>query len=64
MPVNNDEFAGNTARRSSAVAGVALPPVFIVPGSPGYTALALMLGPVALWALVVWLSSRGGPMSG
>ncbi|MFF4179568.1 hypothetical protein [Streptomyces sp. NPDC001750] len=64
MPVNNKEFAGNTARRSSAAAGVALPPVFIVPGSPGYAALALMLAPVALWALVVWLSSRSGPTSG
>ncbi|MER6775306.1 hypothetical protein ABT389_36935 [Streptomyces bacillaris] len=58
MSVNNAEAPGNTAHASSGAAAVAFPPLIVVPGSPGYAALALMAAPVVLWALMVWLSAK------
>ncbi|MGY3676489.1 hypothetical protein ACVWXU_000112 [Streptomyces sp. TE33382] len=63
MPVNNAARPGNTPQAPHPAAGIAFPPLLIVPGSPGYTALALMLAPVALWTLTVWLASRGSTTS-
>lgn len=58
MSVNSAAATGNTPQPTPAAAGIAFPPLLIVPGSPGYTAMALMLAPVALWASVVWMSTR------
>ncbi|MFJ8856660.1 hypothetical protein [Streptomyces sp. NPDC102437] len=64
MSVNSAASTGNTPQPApAAAAGIAFPPLLIVPGSPGYTAMALMLAPVALWALVVWMSTRGSSKS-
>ncbi|MFD4764662.1 hypothetical protein ACFWOJ_39510 [Streptomyces sp. NPDC058439] len=63
MPVNSAAATGNTPQPSPAAAGIAFPPLLIVPGSPGYAALALMLVPVALWVFVVWMSTRGSSKS-
>ncbi|MET8747698.1 hypothetical protein [Streptomyces sp. NPDC004728] len=64
MPVNTAAVTGNTAPPSPAAAGVAFPPLLIVPGSPGYGAMALMLAPVAVWAVVMWMNKRGGTNTG
>ncbi|MGY3676462.1 hypothetical protein [Streptomyces sp. TE33382] len=56
--VNTDAPLGNTPQIPHPAAGIAFPPLLIVPGTPGYAALALMLAPVALWTLTVWLTSR------
>ncbi|MCX4523859.1 hypothetical protein ACIQWZ_37235 [Streptomyces sp. NPDC098077] len=58
MSVNKAEAPGNTAQASPGAAAVAFPPLIVVPGSPGYAALALMAVPVALWALMVLLSTK------
>ncbi|MFD7498998.1 hypothetical protein ACFV8T_43160 [Streptomyces sp. NPDC059832] len=58
MSVNSAEATGNTPQPAPVAAGIAFPPLLIVPGSPGYTAMALMLAPVTLWAFVVWMSTR------
>ncbi|MFH9298882.1 hypothetical protein [Streptomyces sp. NPDC017520] len=58
MSVNNSEAPGNTAQASHGAAAVAFPPLIVVPGSPGYAALAIMAVPVALWALMVWLNTK------
>ncbi|MGW1411747.1 hypothetical protein [Streptomyces sp. NPDC002403] len=63
MSVNSAAAAGNTPQPAPAAAGIAVPPLLVVPGSPGYAALALMLAPVALWALVVWMSTRSSSKS-
>ncbi|MFE4801740.1 hypothetical protein ACFRFL_44030 [Streptomyces sp. NPDC056708] len=62
-PVNSAAATGNTPQPSPAAAGIAFPPLLIVPGSPGYAALALMLVPVTLWVFVVWMSTRGSSKS-
>lgn len=58
MPGNSEAVTGNTSRRPDPAAGTAVPPLLVFPDSPGYAALALTLAPVAVWALVVWLSAR------
>ncbi|MFJ7201056.1 MULTISPECIES: hypothetical protein [unclassified Streptomyces] len=64
MPVNTAAAMGNTAQPSPAAAGIAFPPLLIVPGSPGYAAMTLMLVPVAVWAVFMWMSKRGGTNAG
>lgn len=59
MSVNTSATPGNTPQSPSPAAGIALPPLLIVPDSAGHVALALTLAPVALWGLATWLSSRG-----
>lgn len=61
--VNNSATPGNTLQRANPAAGIALPPLLIVPDSPGHVALALTLAPVALWGITAWLSSRSSSAS-
>lgn len=58
MPVNTQSTPDNLMQPTHQAAGVAFPPLIVVPDASLSVALITALAPAALWALAKWATAR------